>query len=215
MARNPARATLVLASASPRRMALLEQAGLAPHRLAPADVDESPRRHEAPRRLALRLAAAKAEAAVAMPSVSGLSGDVFVLGADTVVSLGRRVLPKAEDPDTARACLELLSGRAHKVTTGLCLIGPGGRKQVKAVESRVRFKRFTKADLDAYLACDEWRGKAGGYAIQGRAEAFVRLISGSFSNVVGLPLHETVNLLMGAGYPVHLCWMDGSPAGDG
>lgn len=209
MARDPAEVTLVLASASPRRMALLEQAGLAPHLLCPTDVDESPERQEAPRRLALRLAIAKAEAARVQPSVSGLPNDVYILGADTVVALGRRILPKAEDPETAKDCLELLSGRSHRVYTGVCLIAPGGRRTTRIVETRVRFKRFTRMDMESYIASDEWRGKAGGYAIQGRAEAFVRLISGSYSNVVGLPLHETVNLLQGAGYPVHLAWLDG------
>jgi septum formation protein len=209
MARDPAAVTLVLASASPRRMALLEQAGLAPHLLCPTDVDESPLRNEAPRRLALRLASAKAEAARLQPSVSGLAHDVYILGADTVVALGRRILPKAEDPETAQDCLELLSGRSHRVYTAVCLIAPGGKRHTRIVETRVRFKRMTRIDMDSYLACEEWRGKAGGYAIQGRAEAFVRLISGSWSNVVGLPLHETVNLLQGAGYPVHLAWLDG------
>lgn len=209
MARDPAAVTLVLASASPRRMALLEQAGLAPHMLCPTDVDESPLRNEAPRRLALRLATAKAEAAKIQPSVSGLPNDVYILGADTVVALGRRILPKAEDPDTAKNCMELLSGRSHRVYTAVCLIAPGGKRHTRIVETRVRFKRFTRMDMDSYLASEEWRGKAGGYAIQGRAEAFVRMISGSWSNVVGLPLHETVNLLQGAGYPVHLAWLDG------
>ena len=212
MARQAFQPTLVLASASPRRVALLEQLGISPDRLAPADVDETPLYNEAPRKLALRLAEAKAEKARTMQSVAELSGDVFILAADTVVGLGRRILPKAQEPEQARECLELLSGRAHKVFTGICLIGPKGRKTLKYVESRVRFKRLTRAEIAAYVASGEWRGKAGGYAIQGRAEGFVRQITGSFSNVVGLPLHEIMGLLMGAGFPILEAWqqnMDG------
>ncbi len=212
MARDPAEVSLVLASASPRRMALLEQVGLAPDMLCPTDVDETPERNERPRKLALRLAQAKAEAASVQPSVARLQGNVFILGADTVVALGRRLLPKAEEPETARACLQLLSGRSHRVYTAICLIAPGGRKMTRVVETRLRFKRFSRTDIESYLASEEWRGKAGGYAIQGRAEAFVRQLTGSFSNVVGLPLHETVSLLQGAGYPVHLEWLDAPAA---
>ena len=207
------RPNLVLASASPRRVALLEQAGLRPDRLAPTDVDESVLRNEAPRKLALRLCIAKAEAAQKMPSIAEMRGDVYILAADTVVGIGRRILPKAQEPEEARACLEMLSGRAHKVITGICLIGPEGRKYSKYVESRVRFKRLTRTEINAYLASGEWRGKAGGYAIQGRAEVFVRQISGSFSNVVGLPLHETFGLLAGAGYPALESWQEAKTGG--
>ena len=136
------------------------------------------------------------------PSVSGLAHDVYILGADTVVALGRRILPKAEDPETAKNCLELLSGRSHRVYTGVCLMAPGGKRTTRVVETRVRFKRFTRMDMESYIASDEWRGKAGGYAIQGQAAAFVRRINGSYSNVVGLPLFETTALLQGAGYRV-------------
>jgi septum formation protein len=209
MARDPRSVTLVLASASPRRVALLEQAGLGPHVLCPTDVDERPLRSEGPRPLALRLARAKADAARVQPSVAGLQGQVFILAADTVVALGRRILPKADDPETARECLELLSGRAHRVYTGVHLISPEGQNYSRVVETKLRFKRFTRMDIESYLACEEWRGKAGGYAIQGRAEVFVRTLAGSFSNVVGLPLHETTNMLLGAGYPAHLIWLNG------
>ena len=209
MAREAVKVSLVLASASPRRMALLDQAGLAPSLIIPTDIDESLARNEAPRRHALRLAREKAETAAQLPRVTGLGGEIYILAADTVVALGRRVLPKAEDRDTAHGCLELLSGRSHMVYTGVCVIGPSGRAQTRVVESKVRFKRLTRAETDAYLDTGEWQGKAGAYAIQGRAEVFVRYISGSYSNVVGLPLHEPARLLEGAGFPVHQAWRAG------
>jgi septum formation protein len=158
--------------------------------LAP-DIDETPRRGELPRALALRLARAKAgAAAAAMP-------DARVLAADTVVGAGRRILPKAETEAEARACLKLLSGRRHRVFTGVCLIAPGRPPQLRLGTSIVTFKRFAPDEIEAYLATGEWHGKAGGYAIQGRAAAFVRFLSGSHSTVVGLPLYETAQLLAG------------------
>ena len=205
MAKGPVK--LVLASASPRRLQLLERVGLVPDLLNPADVDETPHRREAPRALSLRLAREKAERALEMPLVKALGGPVFLLAADTVVGLGRRILPKAETPDEARDCLSLLSGRSHWVYSSVCLVAPGNRFSTRCVETKVRLKRLSREDIDSYIASGEWRGKAGGYAIQGRAEAFVRLLTGSYSGVVGLPLYETVHLLEGAGYPVYHSWM--------
>jgi septum formation protein len=198
---------LVLASASPRRLQLLERVGLAPDLLNPADVDETPLKRETPRRLSIRLAEEKAKAAKAMPLVKALGSKTFVLSADTVVGLGRRILPKAETVEEARACLDLLSGRAHWVYSTVCVIGPNGRASSRCSETKVRFKRLSREDIESYIKSDEWRGKAGGYAIQGRAEAFVRYLAGSHSGVVGLPLYETVHLLEGAGYPVYHSWM--------
>jgi septum formation protein len=190
----PSPQRLVLASASPRRLALLGQIGIAPDHVEPAALDETPRPKERPADLAARLAAAKAGlAAESRP-------DAFVLGADTVVAVGRRVLPKAESADEVRACLALLSGRSHRVLTGVCAIAPGGRRAERVVETRVHFKRLSTDEIRAYLASGEGLGKAGGYAIQGRAAAFVSLLQGSYSGVVGLPLHETANLLAGLGY---------------
>jgi septum formation protein len=186
--------SLVLASASPRRLELLRQAGIEPDRVDPAEVDETPGRDELPRRLALRLAEAKAAATAAR------AGDAYVLGSDTVVSVGRRILPKAETEDEARACLALLSGRAHRVATGVCVIAPGGRSASRVVETRLHVKRLTAREIDAYVASGEWRGKAGGYAIQGRAGAFILDLAGSYSGVVGLPLYETMALLQGLGW---------------
>ena len=191
---------LVLASASPRRIALLQQAGIEPDRLYPADMDETPLRAEHPRSLAKRLSRAKAEAALEGLRKEGADeAGGFILAADTVVAVGRRILPKAETADEAVNCLRLLSGRTHRVYTGVCLITPAGKLRQRLSETRVRFKRLSREELDAYLASGEWRGKAGGYAIQGRAGAFVRQIVGSYSNVVGLSLYETVALLRGLG----------------
>jgi septum formation protein len=187
---------LVLASASPRRLDLLRQIGIAPDAVAAAEVDESPLKDESPRQLATRLAVAKAERVASQHACS------HVLAADTVVALGRRVLPKAGDADEVRACLDLLSGRAHRVLTGLCAIAPDGRRAQRLVESRLHFKRLTPADVESYLACGEGVGKAGGYAIQGHAGRFVISLQGSYSGVVGLPLYETANLLAGLGYPL-------------
>lgn len=183
---------LVLASASPRRLELLAQAGFTPDVVRAADVDETPLKDETPRLLASRLALAKA-------SVVHKPGQ-FTIGADTVVAVGRRVLPKAESEDEARQCLTLLSGRAHKVLTGVAVIGPDGRIASRLSETRLHFKRLTPAELEAYVASGEWRGKAGGYGIQGRAGAFVLDLNGSYTGVVGLPLYETLCLLDGLGY---------------
>ena len=183
----------MLASASPRRLDLLAQIGVEPDAVIPAEIDETPQVGELPRALSLRLAEAKAEA------VAAREPDALVLAADTVVACGRRILPKAETAAEARACLKLLSGRAHRVFTGLCLV-VGSRMSSRVVVTRVQVKRLAPAEMDVYIASDEWRGKAGGYAVQGRFAAFVPAIAGSYSNVVGLPLFETVNLLNGAGY---------------
>lgn len=201
-----ARPRLVLASASPRRLALLQRVGIEPDRLIPADIDETPRKTELPRVLAARLAAEKASVARAVADQDPSLDPCFLLAADTVVAVGRRVLPKCEILDEAETCLGLLSGRAHRVYTAVTLVTPKGVRRHKLVETRVRFKRLSAAERNAYLASDEWRGKAGGYAIQGLAECFVIKLIGSYSSVVGLPVHEVVNLLSGEGYPVHDGW---------
>ncbi len=185
---------LILASASPRRRDLLRQIEITPDVTRPANIDETPRPGELPRPLAERLAREKAHAVAA----SGEAG--FVLAADTVVACGRRILPKTLQQGEARACLLLLSGRAHQVFTGLCLVAPDGREASRLVMTRVKMKRLTAGEIDTYLASGEWHGKAGGYAIQGRAGAFVTHISGSYSAVVGLPLYETRCLLEGLGW---------------
>ncbi len=185
---------LILASASPRRLALLAQIGLAPDTVFSPDIDEAPLPRELPRELAQRLARAKAAACP--------DDDAFVLAADTVVACGRRVLPKAETEAQARACLALLAGRRHRVLTCVVLRAPGGRSAERVVDSVVGLARLTGPQTDAYLASGEWQGKAGGYAIQGRAAAHVRFLSGSYSNVVGLPLFETAQLLRGLGFPL-------------
>lgn len=185
---------LVLASASPRRLDLLRQIGLEPDVVVAAEIDETPLREETPRRLALRLAAGKA--AVVAPG----HPDAFVLAADTVVAVGRRILPKVETEADGRACLKLLSGRPHRVLTGVAVTSPDGRLATRLVESRVHFKRLTATEIDSYLRSGEGLGKAGGYAIQGRAGAMVTTLQGSYSGVVGLPLYETANLLAGLGY---------------
>jgi septum formation protein len=185
---------LVLASASPRRLDLLRQIGIVPDVVDPADIDETPAKDEQPAAHVVRLAAAKARA------VEPRHAGAFILAADTVVACGRRILPKAEDAQTARACLALLSGRRHRVYGGVALINPRGDLAIKRVMSQVRFKRLSDQEIASYLNSGEWHGKAGGYAIQGRAAAFVPWIAGSYSNVVGLPLHETAHLLAGRGY---------------
>jgi len=181
--------TLILASASPRRLALLAQIGITPDQVIPADIDETPRAGELPRPYAERVAREKA-AAVAVPGA-------FVLAADTVVAVGRRILGKAETAAEARACLELLSGRRHHVLTALTLITPSGETSHRVCDSAVIFNRLTATELDTYIATGEWHGKAGGYAMQGHAAAFIRALSGSYSGVVGLPLFETAQLLNG------------------
>jgi septum formation protein len=201
-----ARPRLVLASGSPRRLALLAQIGLDPDAVIPADIDETPRRSESPRALAQRLSAEKARIAAAVAARQPDVGRFLTLAADTVVCVGRRVLPKCEVSDEAEACLRLLSGRAHRVYTGLTLLNASGTARQRLVETRVRFKRLSRAEIDAYIASGEWRGKAGGYAIQGLAGAFVLKLIGSYTNVVGLPLAETAALLGGEGYAPHLLW---------
>jgi septum formation protein len=187
---------LVLASESPRRRALLAQAGIAPDAVMPPHIDERPLKGELPRAHALRLALAKAGAVQ-----SALTDEpALVLAADTVVACGRRILPKAETVAEVRACLALLSGRRHLVITAIAVAAPDGTMRSRTVETTVTFARLSPPEMDAYAACGEGLGKAGGYAIQGRAEIFVRFLSGSWSNVVGLPLRETVNLLAASGY---------------
>lgn len=200
------RPTLVLASGSPRRLALLAQAGLEPDALMPAEIDEAPERGELPRRLALRLARQKAETAKARREAGGEYPDSYLLAADTVVAVGRRILPKPEVTEEAADCLRLLSGRTHRVYTGVALVTPKGALRTRLVESRLRFKRLSREDIEAYLASYEWRGKAGGYAIQGFAGTFVVKLVGSYTNVVGLPLYETMALLAGEGFPTHYGW---------
>ncbi|WP_343869619.1 nucleoside triphosphate pyrophosphatase [Caenispirillum bisanense] len=184
---------LVLASASPRRLDLLKQIRIVPSAVDPADVDEAPLRDELPRQHAARLGAEKARV------VAARHPGCVVLAADTVVGVGRRILPKAEDEATARTCLALLSGRRHHVYGGVTLIGPDGREWHKLVDTAVTFKRLDSREMDAYIRSGEWHGKAGGYAIQGLAGAFVKQVNGSYPNVVGLPLLETANLLAAAG----------------
>lgn len=191
---------LVLASASPRRLDLLRQVGIEPAEVIPSAIDETPGRDELPGPHAARLARSKA-AAVA-EALAGAAPPTFVLAADTVVACGRRILPKAETPEQARQCLALLSGRRHRVYGGVCVIAPDGRTAARLVQTAVAFDRLSPRTIEAYLAGGDWQGKAGGYAIQGRAALFVRFIGGSYSNVVGLPLFETGRLLRGLGYPV-------------
>ncbi len=202
------RRKLILASASPRRLALLEQVGVRPDLLLPASIDETPHRVEAPRKLALRLADAKAMAAREAADLKDDLKEAYVLAADTVVSVGRRILPKTETVEEATACLRLLSGRAHRVYTGIALASPGGKCRTRLVETRVRFKRLSEREIEAYLASGEWRGKAGGYAIQGIAGGFVVRLVGSYTGVVGLPLRETLDLLDGVGFDAHLGWLN-------
>ena len=197
------RPKFVLASGSPRRLALVNQAGIEPDALRPADIDETPKRGELPRACATRLARKKAEVALTMVRADEELKGAFILAADTVVACGRRILAKAEDEAAARRFLTLLSGRRHRVYSGIALITPSGELAIRRVMSLVAFKRLSAAELDSYLQCGEWRGKAGGYAIQGRAAAFVPFVSGSYSNVVGLPLFETAQLLAGRGYRIH------------
>ena len=179
---------LVLASASPRRLDLLRQIGLEPDAVDPADTDETPRPRELPRAYALRMAEAK------LAAVMPRHPQAVVLAADSVVAVGRRIPPKAETAAQARHCLAMLSGRRHKVLSGVA-VGHAGKVRTRLVETAVRFKRLEKAEIEAYLQSGEWQGKAGGYAIQGRAASFVAFLSGSYSNVVGLPLFDTAALL--------------------
>ena len=186
--------SLILASASPRRLDLLAQIGVTPSAIDAADIDETPLPRELPGPHALRLARAKAE------TVAARHPGAFVLAADTVVACGRRILPKAETEAQARDCLTLLSGRRHRVLGGVYLIAPDGRHSERLVSTDVTFSRLDVNDFDAYIAGGEWQGKAGGYAIQGKAAVFVRWLGGSYSNVVGLPLQECWGMLRGLGY---------------
>jgi septum formation protein len=198
---------LVLASASARRLTLLSQVGIEPDALRPSSIDETPKKGEMPRALATRLARAKAmEGRDAIANDKDIA-DAYVLAADTVVAVGRRILVKPRFIEEAYAALRLLSGRSHRVLSALCLVTPEDRVRVKLVDTRVRFKRLSAEEIEAYIASREWRGKAGGYAVQGLAGSFVQKINGSYTNVVGLPLTETVNMLMGEGFPIHFNWL--------
>ena len=201
------RPKLVLASASPRRLQMLEQAGVTPDALRPTTIDESVTKGEVPRHIVKRLARAKAEAAKKLIRGEKEYDKAFVLAADTVVAVGRRVLGKAELEHEAGDALRMLRGRAHRVHTAICLITPEGRIRERVVETRIRFRNLSNEEIGNYLASGEWKGKAGGYAIQGIAGAFVVKLVGSYTNVVGLPLTEVVNLLQGEGYPVSDLWL--------
>lgn len=207
MVEQRSRPPLILASSSPRRLQLLQQVNVEPDHLMPTDIDETPHRKELPKDLARRLARTKADVCARQAVREGRRDGAYILAADTVVSRGRAVLPKAETIDQASDCLRQLSGRAHRVQTAVCLVTPGGKTVNKLVETRVRIKRLSAIESEAYLASGEWRGKAGGYAIQGLAGAFVIKLIGSYTCVVGLPVHETVNMLSGEGYPVHFAWL--------
>jgi septum formation protein len=202
------RAKLVLASASPRRLALLQQVGIEPDALLPCDLDEQPLKNERPKALARRLAREKALHALAIVRGRDDLKGAYILAADTVVARGNRILPKPEHVDEAASCLRLLSGRGHRVYTGVAVITPKEGVRERLIETRVSFKHLSNADIEAYLACGEWRGKAGGYAIQGRAGAFVTKLVGSYASVVGLPLYETLAVLGGEGFPVHMGWLN-------
>ncbi len=188
---------LILASASPRRIDLLRQIGITPADIIPADINEEPLKDELPRALAQRLALEKAQ------TVAKTQNSAFILAADTVVACGRRVLPKTEDEKAARDCLSLLSGRRHHVYGGIALITPEGKTLSCVADTIVQMKRLTAREIDSYITSGEWNGVAGGYAIQGRAAAFIKFIRGSYSNVVGLSLYDTMKLLDGAGFALH------------
>ena len=204
------RPKFVLASGSPRRLALVNQAGIEPDALKPSDVDETPKRGEIPRAYANRLAKEKAQVALDNIRLDDELRGAFILAADTVVAVGRRILPKAELLDEAQQCLRLLSGRNHRVFTALSMLTPSGATRRRLVETRLRFKRLSNREIESYLASAEWRDKAGGYAIQGIAGSFVVKLVGSYSAVVGLPLNEVADLLAGEGYPVHFNWLNQS-----
>jgi len=188
------RPRLILASASPRRLSLLAQIGIVPDEVIPANINEDPIPGEQPREHALRLATEKAIA------ISGVHPGSIVLGSDTVVGVGRRILPKTETIDEAKICLQLMSGRAHRVFTGVAVVDADGNVRTRVSDTRVKFKRLSDQELTAYLKSEEWKGKAGGYGIQGLAGAYIQHLTGSYTGVVGLPLLETRNLLTGAGY---------------
>jgi len=199
-------ARLALASGSPRRLALLQQIGVEPDALLPADLDETPGRNESPRKLAARLALEKAREGAKVARTREDLSAAYVIAADTVVCVGRRILPKCDTSEESEFCLRLLSGRAHRVYTAVTVIDPEGRERSRLVETRLRFKRLSGREIENYLGSLEWRGKAGGYAIQGIAGAFVVKLVGSYTGVVGLPLLETMALLDGLGYPAHIFW---------
>lgn len=185
---------LILASASPRRLELLAQVGIVPAQVIAADINETPLKGERPDHLAVRLSQSKARA------VAALHPDAYILAADTVVARGARLLEKAADENEARAFLQTLSGRKHVVWGGICVIAPGGRESARVVKTQLGFKKLTPAEIDGYVASGEWKGKAGGYGIQGRAAAFVTSMTGSYSNVVGLSLYDTIQILTGLGH---------------
>ena len=199
---------LILASGSPRRLDLLAQARVTPDRLMPMDIDETPKKAEHPRSLARRLSAEKAEAARAAVKGDPAWSGSYILSADTVVAVGRRILPKAEYLEEADAAINLLSGRSHWVFTGVAVVSPSGLLRQTVVETKVRFKRLSTREIDAYLESGEWRGKAGAYAIQGIAGSFVQKLAGSYTSVVGLPLYETQRILEGEGYDIIPAWKE-------
>lgn len=182
---------LILASASPRRVQLLEQIGITPTKIIPSDIDETPLKNELPRDLALRLATGKAQ------EISNNNKNSFIIAADTVVAVGRRVLPKAENKQQATECLKLLSGRRHHVYGGICIITPQGKIITRLCDTVVKFKQLTPTEIKEYIQSNEWDGKAGGYAIQGLAAAYISFLQGSYSNVVGLSLYDTMQILRG------------------
>lgn len=190
----PQNSPLILASASPRRVQLLEAAGITPGLILPADIDETPARNERPEDYCLRMAREKAAA------IATHHQDAFIVAADTVVACGRRILPKAESPAQAEDCLKLLSGRRHKVYGGICLTCPDGSVRIRRSLSRVIFRLLSTEDIKAYLDCGDWQGKAGGYAIQGQASLYIRQITGSYSNIVGLDMYQLAGLLLAAGF---------------
>ena len=204
----PGRLKLVLASGSPRRLQLLNQIGVEPDRVLAVTIDETPKKNELPRNLAGRLANEKLAWAMDLAKEEPELAGALFLAADTVVCVGRRILPKAETIEQAAGCLRLLSGRSHRVYTALALATAKGHIRQRLIETRLRFKRLSREDIESYLASGEWHGKAGGYAIQGLAGAFVVKLGGSYSGVVGLPLYETMTLIAGEGFPVHFGWLN-------
>ena len=200
------RPKIILASASPRRYALLQQIGLTPDHVLPSELDETPLRGERARALVMRLSREKAAAAVRIARQDSDLADSYIIAADTAVSVGSTVLPQAQLVEEAAWCLRQLSGRAHRVYSAVVVVSPKGTLRQRVVETRLRFKRLSSQEIDAYLASGEWRGKAGGYAIQGLAGSFVVKLVGSYTSVVGLPLYETASLLTGEGYPLQFGW---------
>lgn len=201
------RPRLVLASASPRRMTLLAQVGVTPDALRPSSIDESAKRGEMPRVLASRLARSKAETARDQIANDSELADAYILAADTVVAVGRKMLMKPAHVEEAMASLQLLSGRTHMVLTSVCLITPDDKVRTRIIDTRVRFRHLTRSEIESYIASREWRGKAGGYAIQGLAGCFVQRIVGSYTNVVGLPVTEVVGMLTAEGFPIQYNWL--------